>query len=53
MTDRTGLYVMVFITMLNSCDASTDAKKAADALKRIADAIPAAAARPASYVEPR
>jgi hypothetical protein len=53
MTNRTGLYVMVFITMLNSCDASTDAKKTADALKRIADAIPAASARPASPDAPR
>jgi hypothetical protein len=38
-TDRTGLYVMVFFCLLNSCSASTDAKRAADELKRIADAV--------------
>lgn len=37
--DRSGLYIMVFVTMLNSCSASTDAEKAVKELKRIADAV--------------
>lgn len=38
-TDRTGLYIMVFFCLLNSCSASENAEKAAKELKRIADAV--------------
>ena len=37
--DRTGLYIMVFFCLLNSCSASEEASKAAKELKRIADAV--------------
>lgn len=43
--DRTGLYIMVFLTLLSSCSAATDARRANEALKRISDAVqPAKAA---------
>lgn len=37
-TERPGLYVMVFIAMLNSCDANDNARRANEALKKIAEA---------------
>lgn len=44
--ERPGLYVMVFLTMLNSCDASDEASKANRELKRIADAVITQAVKP-------
>lgn len=45
MTDRTGLYIMVFLTLLNSCEAGDQARKANEALKKIADAVKATPAK--------
>lgn len=35
-TSRPGLYIMVFLTLLNSCDASDNAHKL---LKKMTDAV--------------
>ncbi len=37
--DRTGLYILVFVTLLNSCDASVKSDQAVKELKLIADAV--------------
>lgn len=39
MTERPGLYVMVFLGMLGSCSADNQATQANKELKRIADAV--------------
>lgn len=41
MADRTGLYIMVFLTMMNSCSASIDADKAVKTLKQLSDELKA------------
>jgi len=32
---RPGLYVMVFVAMLNSCDANTNSKQAIDEVQKL------------------
>lgn len=43
--NRAGLYIMVLITVLNSCDASTEAKRAREEAQRSADALSAVVKR--------
>jgi hypothetical protein len=50
-TSRPGLYVMVFLALMNSCDAATEARRAGEALKRIADTVSAAQPPAASNVQ--
>jgi hypothetical protein len=38
---RPFLYILVFLAVLNSCDASNEARRTADNLKRISDLIEA------------
>jgi hypothetical protein len=38
-TSRPGLYVLVFLILLNSCDAADKANQSVNALKRIADSV--------------